>query len=205
MKTLNRFAFGFVCMAMLLSGGCVKLWQDNLDIKTYVMEAHRDLKVMDDPLAEKLWIDSVVVLPPYNVRSLVLRESDVKYSTSYYTELLMSPSENFRNAFYTWFSDSGLFSDVTLSERSGMSHRLVVTVLNFHGDATQNKAVLKIKATLFDEKNNGMRVLFTKNYLQEVAVHGNDADELIRAHSKALSLILKEIESDAVNELGQDG
>jgi uncharacterized lipoprotein YmbA len=201
MKTWNRLVFGLVCSCALLTAGCVKLWQDNLDIKTYVIEAPRNLQPLDQPLADKLWIDSVVVLPPYNVRNLILRENDVKYSTSYYTELLMSPSENFRNAFYVWFAESGIFSDVTLAERSGMSHRLVVSVLNFHGDVAAQKAVLKIKATLFDEKTKGMAVLFTKGYQQEVKVVGSDAEELIRAYNMGLAKILADCERDVIGAL----
>ena len=167
--------------------------------KTRQEEEH--LQALEQPLADKLWIDSVVVLPPYNVRNLILRESDVNYSTSYYTELLMSPSENFRNAFYTWFAESGVFSDVTLVDRAGMTHRLSVTVMQFHGDAVGKKAVLKIKATLFDEKTKGMRVLFTKDYFQQVDVAVSNAEELIRAYNQALKQILAECEKDVVSSL----
>lgn len=201
MKTWNRILLGAVCTSMLLTVGCVKIWRENLDIKTYVIEAPRNLQALEKPLADKLWIDSVVVLPPYNVRNLVLRESDVEFSTSYYTELLMSPSENFRNACYTWFAESEIFSNVVLVDRAGMSHRLAVTIMQFHGDAAGSKAVLKIKATLFDEKTKGMRVLFTKDYLQEIDVAGNDAEELIRAYNKALGQILADCEGDVVSAL----
>jgi len=201
MKTLNRIGFGLACISLLLTAGCVKLWQKNLDIRTYVIEATRDSEVVEKPLADKLWIESVVVLPPSNVRNLILRKSDVEYSTSYYTELLMSPSENFRNEFFAWFASSGAFSEVSLVSRAGMSHRMAVTVMQFYGDAIDQKAVLKIKATLFDEKTKGMRLLFTKDYGQHIDVVDASAEELIRAYNKALTQILIHIEKDVVSSI----
>ncbi len=196
MNTLKRIALGVACGGMLLSAGCVKLWTKPLDIKTYMVVAERVSAPVEKPLADKLWVDTVSVLPPFNVRNLVLRKTDVEYETSYYSELLLSPSENFRNNVYTWFSSSGIFQDVSMVSRSGMTHRLTTTVMDFYGDTAEGKAVLKIKATLFDEKAKGMRVLFSHDYLQQVDVADTTAEELIRAYNKALAHILAELEQD---------
>jgi ABC-type uncharacterized transport system auxiliary subunit len=196
MKMKTQFISAFIGGFALLTSGCVKLWQENLDIKTYVMNASRDQPATEKPFADKLWIDTVVVLPPGNTRNLILKESDVEYSTSYYSELLISPSENFRNMFYTWFSGSGLFSDVTLTDRGGMTHRMAISVINFYGDTVQKKAVLKIKVTLFDEKTRGIRVLSSQDYCQEVDVVNTSADALIRAYDIAIYNILTDVEKD---------
>ncbi len=201
MKIMNRIVWGLVCAFMVLSVGCVKIWQENLDIKTYVLEASRDTPVLESPLGVKLWVDSAVVLPPYNIRGLVLRESDVEFSISYYVELLMSPAENFRNAFYAWFASSGIFSDVTLMKREGMTHRLAVTVMSFYGDTMAQTAVLKIKVSLIDENAETRTILFSKDYLQEVAVVEETTEELLRAYNKAFKQILTECETDVVDAL----
>ena len=201
MKKVNRIILGITCAFMLLSVGCVKLWQENLEMKTYVIEAPRNRPPLETPLADKLWIDSVVVLPPYNIRNLIQRKNDVEFSTSYYSELLMAPRENFKNVFYTWFAESGLFADVTLENRMAMTHRLAITVMEFYGDTPQQKAVLKIKVTLFDEKTSGMRVLFSNDYSQAVDFADTTAEELIRAYNKALVKILSDCEQDVVSSL----
>jgi len=201
MKLMNRTLLGLLGASMLLTVGCVKLWQKNLDVKTYVIEAPAHQKSKGQPLAEKLWIDAVGVLPPYNVRNLVLRKSDVEYSTSYYTELLMSPADNFRNQFYSWFSASGLFSEIAIDNRSNRSHRLAVSVMQFHGDLVESKAVLKIKVTLLDENTKENRVLFTKEYLKQQPVADPSADELIRAYGASLGMILTDVEQDMINAL----
>jgi len=205
MKTMNRFFMACILACMVLGSGCIKLWTKSLDIKTYMVETERTTDVLENPLADKLWMDMVHVLPPFNVRNIVLRKSDVEYETSYYTELLLSPSENFRNNFYTWFSSSGIFHAVSLSDRKGMSHRLVVTVLKFYGDTSSEPGtvVLEIKATLLDEKTKGMRVLLSKNYRQQVEVSEQSAGEVIRAFNQALQQILSNCEADVIEALAQ--
>ena len=189
---------------IFLSTGCVKIWQENLDIKTYMVEVERDLPPVENSLADKLWIDTVSVLPPFNVRNLILRESDVEFSTSYYTELLMSPSENVRNEFYVWMDRSGIFKEVSIAHRSGMSHQLVVNVIEFYGDKVNRKAILRLKVTLFDEKTRGLNLLLNEEYVQQVDVAeegGVTIDNLIRAYNAALTQILTECEQDLVDAL----
>jgi uncharacterized lipoprotein YmbA len=198
MKKGNMIVSGIVCASVLLCSGCVKLWQENLDIKTYMVEAERTASPLDNPLGRKLWIDPVVVLPPCNMRNLVLRSSDVEYRTSYYTELIIPPAENFRNAFFSWFSDTGIFDEVSLSEHSGATHQLIVTVTEFYGDTMKNEAVLNIRVSLLDEKSRERRVVISKNYGQRVALAGMEAEELIRAYNAGLAAILSECEQDVI-------
>ena len=198
MKTMKHAFVLLTCAFMLLSTGCVKLWQKNLDIKTYMVQVKRDTQALENPLAEKLWIEDIHVLSPYNIRNLILRESDVEFTPSNYTELLMSPAENFRNGFYGWFSDSGMFKDVSVVNRAGMSHRLVATIMEIYGDIVENKAVMRIKVSLFDEKTKGVNVLFSKDYLQQIEIPQANAEELMRAYNKAFYLVLTECEKDVV-------
>lgn len=181
--------------------GCINFRQDNIDIKTYMVETSREQDALEKSLASKLWIDTVNVLPPFNVRNLILRESDVEYSTSYYTELLMSPSENFRNELFVWIGESGLFEEVSIVERSGRSHHLVCSVIEFYGDRVENKAVLRLKATLLKDADRGNRVLLSKDYRQAISPNGTSVEELIRAYNTALSQILTELEEDLIVSL----
>jgi ABC-type uncharacterized transport system auxiliary subunit len=185
---------------MLATSGCVKLWQDSLDIKTYMIETAREGAAMKAPLADKLWIDVVSVLPPFNVRSLIVRKNDVEYETSYYTELLLSPANNVRNNLFTWFSDSGIFKEVSITGRSDMSHRLVVTVLRLHGSRMPegNEAVMALKVSLLDERTEGVDVLMSRDYLHTEPIAEVNAEELIRAYNRALTQILVNCEADVV-------
>ena len=74
MKPLNRvFVLSALASSLVLTG-CVKLWQENIDIKTYMVEVSRAGDPIKTALAPKLWIDSVNVLPPFNVRNLILKK-----------------------------------------------------------------------------------------------------------------------------------
>ncbi|WP_372807299.1 hypothetical protein [Pontiella sp.] len=187
--------------SVLLVSGCVKLWHKNLDIKTYMIEAKRDAAPLETARAGKLWIESVHVLPPYNIRNLILRENEVEFSTGYYAELLMSPSENFRNGFYGWLADSGIFEHVSVVERRGMSHRLVATVMDFYGDVASGKAVLRIKVSLFDEKAADVGILMSNGYRREVDIASGTAEDLIRAYNEAFRQILAACEQDILAAL----
>lgn len=196
MKPINR-SIAFLGLGLLLTlTGCVKLWQENIDIRTYMVEVDREGDAVAEPLADKLWVEFVNVLPPFNVRNMVLRQSDVEFSTSYYTELLMSPSENFRNEVFGWMSGSGLFDEVSIVNRVGRSHSLVTTVMEFYGDETTHEAVLRIKATLLDEKTAGNRVLLSKDYSRRIKLATSDVEGLIRGYNAALSEIMVDLESD---------
>ena len=171
MNARIRILFPVLVIAMLAASGCVKLWQDSLDIKTYMIEAPREGATAKAPLADKLWIDIVSVLPPYNVRSLIVRKNDVEYETSYYTELLLSPANNVRNNLYTWFSASGIFEEVSITDRRKMGHRLAVTVLKLHGsrETGNRQAVMALKVTLFDEQADGTGILWATHLIDEIA------------------------------------
>lgn len=201
MKRLNRsMALAALALPFALTG-CVKLWQDNIDIRTYMVEVNRPGEPAAKPLADALWIESVNVLPPFNVRNMILRKSDVEYTTSYYTELLMSPSENFRNEIFAWLSESGWFNEVSIVDRVGRTHSLVTTVMEFYGDEVTQEAVLRIKATLLDEKTAGDRVMFSKDYARRVELSNSDVEGLIRGYNAALAEILGALEADMASAL----
>jgi uncharacterized lipoprotein YmbA len=203
MKIKTRMSLLFVVAAMLVTSGCVKLWRKSIDQKTYMLTTQREAEPIKTPLADKLWIDTVSVLPPFNIRSLILRDNDVQFETSYYSELLISPAENFRNNFYTWFAESGIFRHVSMSSFSDSSHKLSVSIVRFYGNLEEGdkKTVLSIKATLFDERADGMRVLFSKDYVHEEAIPNMTAEELIRSYNRSLTKILTTCEKDVVDIL----
>lgn len=195
MKMLKLLA---VLSVLITLSGCVKIWQDNLDIKTYMLQVERPGERAAVPDFGNLWIEDVHVLPPYNVRSLTVRESDVEFSTTYYSELLMSPAENFRNLFYDWFSASGRFNEVSVSGRSAMDYRMVATVMDFYGDRETVEAVLRVKVSLF---GNNRQVLLHKEYMQRVPCASDAAEDYIRAYNLAVQNILLQCEKDIVSAI----
>jgi ABC-type uncharacterized transport system auxiliary subunit len=203
MKTWKPILIGMACASVLLLSGCVKLWHKTASIKTYMIEAKREAPLAINPSGDKLWIDDVTVLPPYNIRSLIMRKSAVQYEASYYSELLLAPPDNFRNNFFTWFSSSEVFKEVSLSSRFGMSHKMEVSILKFYVDtfSKPRQAVLEIKVSLFDERSKEFNSLFSKAYTQRVDLGNEHVTDLILAYNTALQQILTEVEKDVVEVL----
>ena len=189
----------------VLPSGCIKLWQENLEIATYLLQVEREgPPAVEVPLAEKLWVEPAHVLPPYNARNLILRQNDVAFRASYYTELLMSPADNFRSCFFTWFAESGIFRETAVADRTGMTHSMVVSVLEFYGNEEEGAAVLSVQVTLLDERNRASEVVFSRKYSQKELLEEQSVEALIRAYNRALMRILADCEHDVVAALGAD-
>lgn len=201
MNTWRHTLYGPVIAVTLLSCGCVKLWRKNPDISCYMLQSERTAAPAESPLGDRLWIDPVTVVPPYNGRSLVTRENKEEFALSYYSELLLLPAENFRNAFYSWFAASGLFKTVSISERAGRSHRLAVTVEAFYADRETSEAVLEMRVALLDEQTRGLQVVFAKEYRRRIPLDTLNARTLIRGYNEALAQILAACEQDAADVL----
>ena len=204
MKKTNT-AIGYLLLAgVLLFTGCVRLWRGHIEQKTYLLSVERRQPMLKKPKGRVLWIDRVNTLPPYNVRSLIIKKGSSEYTASYYNELLISPSENVRNVFFNWFVDSGIFEDTTLYNPKEMSHRLSVSLLEMYIDDSTGEprqVVVTLKVALIEETSG--KILLNRNYKQSVSVDkiGVDAEAEVKALNKAFELILEECENDIIKAL----
>ena len=185
--------------ASLATGGCLGHLGGDIQFQSFMMEAPRTGAPAKKPLATRLRIDSVTVLPPFNTRNFVLRENDVEFSTTYRTELLIGLDSNIRNIFFRWFSASGLFGEVDFRNRSGPGYSLAVSVADFHADTTAKKAVVELHVALIGERDE--KVLLAKTYRGEDPVQSMDAPSLVRAYDRLLVRLLRQIEDDVANAL----
>lgn len=202
MKRGKGLSIGLVCAIFMLSAGCIGIKQKNPGIGTFMLETVREGAVRTATVEAKLMVDVVEVLPPYDTQSLIIREDDVSFESSYYNRLILSPAENFRNNLYTWFSDSGLFKEVVLDERTGSTHRLVATVMEFYGDRKAGEAVLRMKVALVSRpEGGGRRVLFHQTYEERTPPDEFTAEGVIRAYNQSLAKILTACESDLAGAL----
>jgi len=204
MKRTNT-AIGYLLLAgVLLFTGCVRLWRGHIEQKTYLLSVERRQPMLKKPKGRVLWIDRVNTLPPYNVRSLIIKKGSSEYTASYYNELLISPSENVRNVFFNWFVNSGIFEDTTLYNPKEMSHRLSVSLLEMYIDDSTGEprqVVVTLKVALIEETSG--KILLNRNYKQSVSVDkiGVDAEAEVKALNKAFELILEECENDIIKAL----
>ncbi len=204
MKLSKCAGFAFLFTTLVWVSGCIGLNSEHPAIGTYMLEVVRPDHGVRDAAADKLMVDTVEVLAPFDTQNLILRENDVTFTSSYYNRLILLPSENFRNALYSWFSDSGLFGEVVIDELGGASHRMVVTVQDFYGDLQANEAVLRMNMSLIDRTNmNVRRVISNRTYEQRAPVADFTAEDLVRAYNEALAAICTACEADLAEALKQ--
>lgn len=206
MKTKTAAVIPLFLACILLLTGCVKLWREHIEQKTYLLSVERTLPVHGTATGGVLWIDRVNTLPPFNVRSFIIKKGGSEYVSSYYTELLISPSENVRNMFYNWFSASGLFDETTMHDRSTMTHRLSVSLIEMYGDDSAGgprRAVVALKVAVFGQSGGMDNVLLNKTYRQEVETLAREdaAEADMEALNKAFQLILEACEADIAKVL----
>ena len=207
MRAKHIFSPALLLAVVLPLTGCVKLWSERVDRKTYLISAERSLPVCES-VGGVLWIDRVNVLPPFNVRSFIVRKGETEYASNYYRELLISPSENVRNVFYSWFDASGLFAETTVHDRRALTHRLSVTLLEMVSDDSAGpprRAVVALKASLIKSATGA--VLLHKTYRQAVAAEDGSDEADVAALCEAFRLILEACEKDvaSVLEEGENG
>jgi hypothetical protein len=153
------------------------------------------------PRGGVLALSSCEVSPPFAGQAFVYRIGPNSFETDPYAGFLVSPDKTLAIAIRTWLARSGLFTNV-LEPGSSMpaDQFLQVYVNELYGDLQeprQPQAVLSLSLALFDaNKENGMHVLFRKEYSRHLAVDRNTADAIVAGWNQALAKIMGEFASD---------
>lgn len=204
MNIKRYVATGILTLGCLVLCGCVKLWRGPVEQKTYLLDAVRTAERFSAPKAGRLFVDRVHALPPFDTRSLITKRSASEYESSFYHELLISPSDNIRNICFNWFAESGLFEETSMTDRKGMTHRLSVSLLEMYGDdsaGAPRKAVVALRVSLISRADGVDQVLVNKSYRESVPCSGSGAEADMRAFQDAFRLILERCETDFVGAL----
>ena len=82
--------------AAAVLNGCVNVGQDARKVDTYMLSVERDLPAAEQSVLGDLLIERVIAMQPYGSRNFTLQISDAAFESTYYSELLVSPAENFQ-------------------------------------------------------------------------------------------------------------
>jgi hypothetical protein len=187
--------------AVLLAAGCVNIGQKAHVVTTYMLSAERDIPPVAAPLGGHLGFDRVIALAPYGSRTFTIQRSETTFDSTYYDELLVSPTENLHAIFVQWFSESGLFESSSVSRTSSDQMRMEVLLERLLIDQTvvaQPQAVLGLTISL---RGVDGAMIHTESYQRRIDLERGEINEAVAGWNTGLIEILHELERDLIKAM----
>jgi uncharacterized lipoprotein YmbA len=180
-----------------LVAGCSSLSRPPPIKSTYVLEPPPPPAATGAPRAATLRIAAVSVAAPFADRTLVFRETDLKYETDFYHEFLVSPAALIGQATAAWLSAAKIFRAVLPPSSSlDSDYSLESFVSELYGDLrdpARPEAVLSIKYFLTETGAGSGAFVWTGELSSRVPVQPRSADALLTALNQALGNVLEKL------------